>query len=192
MGLISWFKSLRSKKETNSGNIQSIPILRTETPEKIIETRIKPIKIPTIMDLGQHLGLISRHLSDLKDQSVTKTWFTSEYEDTGEQIILRLSKIEKSLSIVHNSLTQISKNLSDFTKGTAHVKLSKGLPHRPSKTSDQILELLKNRKKMRYKELFSELSVSDPTLSKHLKNLCNTDEIKRKRTGRAVYYELSD
>ncbi len=191
MGLISWFKSLRSNKENNSDNIQSIPILRTETPEKIIETRIKPIKIPTIMDLGQHLALISQHLSDLKDQAVTKTWFTSEYEDTGEQIILRLSKIEESLSIVHNYLTQISKNLSDFTKETTPIKLSKGLP-RPTKTSDQILELLKDRKKMRYKELFSELSVSDPTLSKHLKNLCNIDEIKRKRIGRAVYYELSD
>jgi len=122
MRLFSWIKSLRTKKETIADNMESIPILRTETPEKIIETRIKPIKIPTIVDISGRLGEISRHLMELRDETVTKYWFKSEYEDTGSEVINRLVNIEKSLSTIHHTLTKISTGLSNFTKGITKIE----------------------------------------------------------------------
>ena len=56
MGILSW---LRQKKETEpkqkSQKLEdvSIPIFRTEDDKRILETRIKPVQIPTILDIGQ-------------------------------------------------------------------------------------------------------------------------------------------
>ncbi len=190
MGLISWLKSRRAEKEKTINTIESFPISRTETPDKIIETRIRPVKIPTIVDIGERLGMVSNNLMELKDEIVTKSWFRSEYQDTGSEVISRLVNIENELKNINNYLIQMNNGLSNFTDSFTKVKLSKP-SDKTFGTSDLILVLLKDKKRMRYKDFISEVNVSDPTLSKHLKNLVDTDKIKRTKAGKAVYYELN-
>lgn len=192
MKVVSWVKSIFQSKRLNTTSMESIPVLRTETPTKIIETRIKPIKIPTIVDVGGKLGVISREIIELKNDIVTKSWFKTEYEDTGSEVIGRLMRIEDALILLKNNILQFNDNLSKFTKTIDKIELKKppsrigvlGIP-------GQILDLLKEGGQTRYKDLSGQLNISDPTLSKYLKMLCKTNKIKRKKIGKAVYYELA-
>jgi len=192
MKIVSWVKSIFQSKRLNTISMEPIPILRTETPTKVIETRIKPIKIPTIVDVGGKLGIISKEIMELKNDIVTKSWFKTEYEDTGSEVIDRLIQIEDSLTLLKNNILQFNNNLSKFTKTIDKIELREsplkigvlGIP-------GQILDLLKERTQARYKDLSGQLNISDPTLSKYLKMLCKTNKIKRKKIGKAVYYELS-
>jgi len=191
MEIVSWVKSIFKSKRSNVTSMEPITILKRETPTKIIETQIKPIKIPTIVDVGGKLGTISKEIMELKNDIVTKSWFKTEYEDTGSEVIDRLTRIEDTLGLLKNNILQFDDNLSKFTKTIDKIELRK-LPARigvfgiPS----QILDLLKERDQMRYKDLSGQLNISDPTLSKYLKILCNKNKIKRKKIGKAVYYEL--
>jgi len=189
MGFTTWLKSLRTKKETIN-NIEYLPIFRSESPEKIVETRIKPIKIPTIVDIGDRLGTISRNISELRGEIISKSWFKTEYEDVGNQVICRLINIEDSLNTLHSVLDQITKDLSNFTKKVTKPELSKYLSYTLTDKSVQILTFLKESERCRFKDLSLKLNMSDPTLSKHLKTLCKDNKIKREKLGKAVYYEL--
>jgi Fic family protein len=191
MGIYSWVKTLfRTKTETLNGTAPSISILRTETPERVIETRIKPIKIPTIVDVGERLGLINKHLIELKNEMATRSWFKSEYEDTGTEVLDRLEVIENTLNTLQTSLNQITKGLSNFTKGITKIDLSKTIRPKDNFTiPNRILEIINQRKRIRYKDIAVELRFSDPTLSKYLKILCNENKLKRIKEGKAVYYE---
>ena len=54
----------------------------------------------------------------------------------------------------------------------------------------EVVEILKKGGRVRFKDLSAKLKISDPTLSKYLKILCETNKTKRKKVGKAVYYEL--
>jgi len=184
MSIGSWFKSIfASKKEQPNGIlIESIPILRKETPDKIIETEIRPIRIPTIMDIGERLAHISRDLSHLKNEMISKSWFKLEYEDTGSESIEKLSSIESKLNILINTL-------SDFTKQFSKTDLIEiGYPKIKLSISDRILNIIKKKKKIRYKDIAASLDVTDPTLCKYLKILLESKKIKKVKEGKAVYY----
>lgn len=195
MGLRSWVRYVLGggREPVNGDVIETISVLKTETPEKIIETKIKPVKIPTIVDIGERLGLILRDISDLKFDMVTKSWFKSEYENIGDEVIKRLEDIRSNLNSFHDSLNQLnritkelSNNLSNRTK-----MLSKPLsfPERGLGISDKILRIIQENKKIRYKDISIEVNVSEPTLCKHLKNLLRMDKITKTKEGKAVYYE---
>lgn len=179
MSISTWFKSVfgSKKKQPIVKNMEPIPILRTETPEKIIETKIKPVKIPTIMDIGERLALIYRDLTHLKNEMVSKSWFKSEYKDTGSVIIERLSSIESKLNILINTL-------SNFTKQTTKIDY----PQIKLSISDRLLEIIAEKKKIRYKDIAASMNVTDPTLCKYLKVLLKSKKIKKIREGKAVYY----
>jgi len=188
MKLFSRFKSMfKSEKKLDTATIESIPVFKTETPTKIIETRIKPVKIPTIVDVGEKLGFISREIIELKNEIVTKSWFRSEYEDTGDEVINRLLRIENALVLLQKNIKQLNEDLSKFTK----YELTE-MPYRVDVVGipNQILEIIKKRGRVRYKDLNKSLSISDPTLSKYLKILTKTNKINRIKFGKAVYYEL--
>jgi len=186
MSIKSWFKSAfgSKKKQRTLTAVEPIPILRTETPDKIIETKIRPVKIPTIMDIGERLAFISRDLSHLKDEMVSRSWFKSEYEDTGTEIIEKLSTIESKLNILINTLSNFTKQITktDFTKiDYPQTKLS---------ISEGILEIIKKKKKIRYKDIAASMNVTDPTLCKYLKILLKSKKIKKIKEGKAVFYIL--
>jgi len=186
MSVSSWFKSIFAvkKEKPNGATVEPIPILRTETPEKIIETKIQPVRVPTIMDVGERLALISRDLTNLQNEMVSKSWFKYEYEDTGTEIINKLSTIESKLNILINTLSNFSDQINkiDLTKiSYPKIKLT---------SSDSILKIIKEKKKIRYKDIHDNINVSDPTLSKYLKILLKTKKIKKTKKGKAVYYEV--
>ena len=186
MGVSTWFKSIFGSKKNQHRvkTMEPIPILRTETPEKIIETKIKPVKIPTIMDIGERLALIYRDLGHLKNEMVSRSWFKSEYEDTGTAIIEKLSTIESKLNILINSLSNFTKQITktDLTKiDYSQIKLS---------ISDRLVKIIKEKKKIRYKNIATIMNVTDPTLCKYLKILLKSKKIKKIKEGKAVYYTL--
>ena len=189
MGVVSWLKSKFTIEKENhiSASFQEIPIFKTETPEKIIETRIRPVKIPTILDLGEKLTFLSSNISSLKDDIITKSWFLSQYEDASAEILNRLDGINDKLNDIKNFLMNtknLTKNLSDmpFRSFTSNKRLT---------ASDMILFVLKENTRVRYKDIVSMVPYSDPTISSHIKILLKNKRIKKSKIGKAVYYELT-
>lgn len=186
MGLTSWLKSKFRKEIPQAETLQ---ISKIETPEKIVETQIRPVRVPTILDIGERLAHISRDLLDLKQEMVSKNWFMSEYEDAGTKIFEKLESLESkigSLNILLNNLSNQFSNLTAVTK----PDLSKELPYKgPINPKEKILEIITEFKKIRYKEISNKINISDPTLSRYLKILLNSSKIKRMSVGKAVYYE---
>jgi len=182
MGIFSRFKSLFKSKDIShtDNSLPEFSIFKTETPEKIIETRIKPIKIPTILDLGEKLSHLSSHISSLKEDVVTKSWFLNQYEDASNEILNSLNDINKIVYEIKDILTDtknLSKNLSDVSNKRLNA-------------SDMILNVLKKNEKLRFRDIVSLLPFSDPTISKHIKILLNNNKIKRTKIGKAAFYEL--
>lgn len=191
MGLRYWLKSIFKAKEQKDTFIDSVPIFKSETPTKIVETRIKPIKIPTIVDVGERLGLISKEILEMKNDLVTKTWFMGEYEDAGSEVIDKLENIEEKLNLLTQNISQLTHDLSNFTKKINKSEITVPIDHiNILSIPDQILHFLEKKGKLRYKDLRSLLKTSDPTLSKYLQNLHKFNKIKRIKAGKAVYYEL--
>ncbi|MHA1790631.1 MAG: hypothetical protein ACTSXT_15560, partial [Candidatus Helarchaeota archaeon] len=96
MGIFSWLREKKKKESQNFDDI-SIPVYRKETENKILETKIRPVKIPTIVDLGQKLGLILKELQEIKENMVSKDWLRSEYNDTSE-ITTKLDTILQNIN----------------------------------------------------------------------------------------------
>jgi Fic family protein len=193
MSVGSWFKALFKGEKKERPQIKPIPVFKIETPEKIVETKIQPVKIPTIVDIGERLGRICRDLSILKEEMVSKSWFKFEYEDTGELVLNKLDKVNtkmdmliESFSGFNNEFKTLLKKLSNFTKNTVKPELSKVILNTP----DQVYNIIKREGKIRYKEIARMVSVTDPTLSKYLKKLVAAKKIKRTKIGKAVYYEV--
>lgn len=187
--MFSWLKQKLLQQKTVVNQNESITISKTETPDKIIETRIRPVKIPTILDIGEKLGHISNDLSSIKTDIVSRSWFKSEYEDCSPLIIDDLRKIQKSLNLLIDTVNHINNNLSNFTKTYSYTK-GVDLPPYPMMfhTPDHIIELIKKNGPMRFKELRTLLNVTDPTLSKYLKKLTLDNVLIRKKSGKAVFY----
>lgn len=55
----------------------------------------------------------------------------------------------------------------------------------------QVLNILKNGEKCGY-ELLEELKISQPTLSHHMKILCEAGIVKSKRRGKLIFYTISN
>lgn len=192
MGLGSFLKSMFIEEKTNGKYdfTEPISVLKTETPTKIFETRIKPVKVPNIIDVGERLGLINRDVSEIKNEMVSKTWFKSEYEDKDEEMTDKLENISSKISILEEKIAE----LNDLTKLLSN-NLSNNLAIQPrekslieSKISDKILNLIEKEKKIRYKDIINNLGVSDPTLCKYLSSLLDSNKIKRIKDGKAVFY----
>jgi hypothetical protein len=192
MGLGSFLKSIFTDEKTNGKDdfTEPISILKTETPTKIFETRIKPVKVPSIVDVGERLGLIYRDVSEIKNEMVSKMWFKSEYEDKDEEMTDKLENISSKISILEEKIAE----LNDLTKLLSN-NLSNNLAIQPrekslieSKISDKILNLIEKEKKIRYKDIINNLGVSDPTLCKYLSSLLDSNKIKRIKDGKAVFY----
>jgi DNA-binding transcriptional ArsR family regulator len=181
MGLSSWLRD-KFKKETP---LQTLQISKIETPEKIVETKITPIRVPTVVYIGGRLALISRDLSELKQEMVSKSWFRTEYEDAGTGILEKLKEIDSKIE----SLNSLLKELSNVTKCIKPDLIKEPFYEETFNTKGKILEIIINSNKIRFKDLSNRLNISDPTLSKYLKILLSSNKIKRTRIGKAVFYE---
>jgi hypothetical protein len=194
MSVTSWFKSVFGKRKEQSDfeSIEPIPILRTETPQKIIETKIKPVKIPTILDIGERLALISNHLGIMKDEMVSKSWFKTEYEYAGSEFIDKISTIEMKLDSLEDIITRLNdliNNLSNLNKSITKGNLINiKRPMAKFTISNEILDIIVENKKIRYKDIRANINVSDPTLCKYLKILLKAKKIKRIQEGKSVFY----
>jgi len=191
MGLGSWLRNIIvGKKEiSEKSDISDITLTRLETPEKILETKIKPFKIPTTVEIGERLGFILRDLSDLKQEMISKSWLKTEYEDASPQIIDKLGKIESKLEELNdliNNLSNILSNLRVYGK----PELSKPTPTKHLDINEKIIEIIQKSQKIRYKDIAKELNVTDPTITKHLKFLLDSNKIRKTKIGKAVFYEL--
>ena len=170
MGFLSWLKQKREKEPPNLQDI-SMPIYRRETEDKIMETRIRPVKIPTIVDLGEKLGLILKEIQEIKTAMVSKDWLRSEYNDTSE-ITNKLDTILQNF----NNLNFLSQDL-------------RGLSY-PVEKTNIILDLLSQEGKLNYSQIKNKTGLSDPTLTKQLKQLTIQKKISRERQGKSVFYSI--
>jgi len=177
MGVRSWLGNLLGREPTP---ISPLSVYKLETPDKIIETKIQPVKLPTVVDIGERLGTLVRDVSYLKNEMVTKSWFRRDFEDMTPQIINLLNEINENLRVL----------LSNFTKNQISPKID-DIEHfdQPLKTSEFLLKIIKSQKKVRYKNIKKQIFVSDPTLSKYLKLLVKTKKIRRIEIGKAVFYK---
>jgi hypothetical protein len=191
MGVGSWLKNIIvGKKEIfEKSETSDISLSRLETPEKILETRLRPIKIPTEVEIGERLGFILRDLSDLKQEMITKSWLKTEYEDASPQIIDKLGKIESKFEELNVLLNNLSNILSNF-KGYVKPELSKPTPIKHLDINEKIIEIIQKSQKIRYRDIANELNVTDPTITKHLKFLLVSNKIRKTKTGKTVFYEL--
>jgi hypothetical protein len=194
MSLGSFLKSIFADEKTNGKDdfTEPISILKTETPTKIFETRIKPVKVPSIIDVGERLGLIHRDIAEIKNEMVSKMWFESEYEDKGDEITNKLENISSHINSLEqkiaelNDLTKLlSNNLSNniVTQKQENIQLETKIP-------EKILGLIEKERKIRYKDIMNSLGVSDPTLCKYLSSLLKSNKIKRIKEGKAVFYTI--
>ena len=170
MGFLSWLKQKKEKEPQNFQDI-SIPVYRRETEDKILETRIRPVKIPTIVDLGEKLGLILRELQEIKTNMASKDWLRSEYNDTSE---------------INNKLDTILQNFNNLNFLTQDLR---GLSY-PVEETNVILDLLSQEGKLNYSQLKNKTGLSDPTLTKQLKQLTTQRKISRERQGKSVFYSI--
>jgi len=177
MGVRSWLGRLL-KDDTDT--IGPLSVYRLETPQKVIETKIHPVKLPTVVDIGGRLALLLRDVSYLKKEMASKTWFMDEFQDQTPAIINLLNKINENLRIL----------LSKFTKNTIPSQPT-DIEHfsGPFNTSEFLLKIIKSQKKARYRDIKKQIPVSDPTLSKYLKILVSDKKIRRIKVGKAVFYE---
>jgi predicted DNA-binding transcriptional regulator len=190
MGFGSWLSNLLVKKKEFSTKSEGfeIPLTRTETSEKILETKIRPVKLPSIIEIGERLGFILRDLSDLKQEMVSKSWFKTEYEETSPEIIEKLGRIESKLEELNGLIKNLSNILSNF--GYVKPELSKPIVTERFDINEKILDIIGKSQKIRYRDIAKELNVTDPTIAKHLKILLNSSKIRKTRVGKAVFYEL--
>jgi len=184
MRLISWFKSLYEKDKSINTNFESISVFKTESPGKIIETKIRPVKIPTIVDIVDRLSSIFYELNSLKNDMVSKSWFQVQYEDSTVDVLNRLDSIERALNNINLKLSNFTKSISDFKKPESE------LLEPPLSVSERIYNIIRIKKHVRFKDIVNLLPFSDPTISKYLKILTNSKKIKRVKTGKAVFYSL--
>jgi hypothetical protein len=190
MGFGSWLSNLLVKKKEFSTKSEGfeIPLTRTETSEKILETKIRPVKLPSIIEIGERLGFILRDLSDLKQEMVSKSWFKTEYEETSPEIIEKLGRIESKLEELNGLIKNLSNILSNF--GYVKPELSKPIVTERFDINEKILDIIEKSQKIRYRGIAKQLNVTDPTIAKHLKILLNSSKIRKTRVGKAVFYEL--
>jgi hypothetical protein len=174
--------------------IEPIPIYRVETPDKIIETKIQPVKMPTVFDISERLANLSHDISALKNEMVTTSWFKNEFQDTTPVMISKLNEITDDLRSLNTAFTNfantLSLKLSNFTKSTDIPQIADANYFNTSLNTPEIIhEIVKNHKKIRYKDIIKLMPVSDPTLSKYLKTLVSENKIRRIKVGKAVFYE---
>jgi DNA-binding transcriptional ArsR family regulator len=191
MGLGSWLSNLLVKKKeiSEKSEVLEIPLNRLETPEKILETRLRPVKLPSTIEIGERLGFILRDLSNLKEEMISKSWFKTEYEDTSPLIIDKLSKVESRLEEFNGLLNNLSNILSNL-KVYGKPELSKITPTEHLDINEKILDIIKKSQKIRYRDIAKELNVTDPTITKHLKSLLNSNKIRKTKIGKATFYEV--
>jgi len=186
MGILSRLKLLlghekeRVKEKKSSGEIT---VYRKETPEKILEAKIKPIKIPTIVDIGEKLGMISSALVNIKHEMVTKAWLRAEY-DEGKEIIKKLEIIDKKLDDLRDLITI---PYYPEQKVNERATLEKTVE---TSLTDKILDVISEKGKITYGELRKSIDISDPTLSKYLKRLLKEGKIRKEKQGRFIYYSV--
>ena len=190
MGVKTWLSKLL-KKDTHQ--IDQIPIYRLETPDKIVETKIQPVKIPTIFDISERLAHLSRDISDFKNDMVSISWFKNEFEDISPSIAKKLDDINDNLLSLKQSFINFtnapSLKLSNFTKDTSLQSVDVNQFNIHLNTPEIIHEIIKTHEKIRYKDIIKQVPVSDPTLSKYLKILVSDKKIRRIKVGKAVFYE---
>ncbi|MCX6821480.1 MAG: winged helix-turn-helix domain-containing protein [Candidatus Aenigmarchaeota archaeon] len=191
MGLGSWLSNLLVKKKeiSEKSEFSEIPLNRLETSDKILETRIRPVKLPSTIEIGERLGFILRDLSNLKEEMISKSWFKAEYEDASPEIIEKLGKVESRLEQLNgllNNLSNVLSNLQVYGK----PELSKTITTEQLDINEKILDIIKKSQKIRYKDIAKELNVTDPTITKHLKILLTSNKIRKTKVGKAVFYEL--
>ena len=190
MGIKTWLNKVL-KKDTQQ--IAPIPVYRLETPDKILETKIQPIKLPTTFDISERLVNLSRDISHLKDEMVSKSWFKTEFEDASPSVVDKLDGISNELKSLQSNFTKFTKllssELSNFSKTTILPVTDVNHFGMSLNTSEIIYKIIKRNKKIRYKGIIKQVPVSDPTLSKYLKILISKKKIRRTKIGKAVFYE---
>ena len=191
MGLGSWLSNLLVKKKeiSEKSEVLEIPLNRLETSDKILETRIRPVKLPSTIEIGERLGFILRDLSNLKEEMISKSWFKAEYEDASPEIIEKLGKVESRLEQLNGLLNNLSNVLSNLQL-YAKPELSKTITTEQLDINEKILDIIKKSQRIRYKDIAKELNVTDPTITKHLKLLLTSNKIRKTKVGKAVFYEL--
>ena len=191
MGLGSWLNDLLVKKKETSekSEVSEILLNRLETPEKILETRLRPVKLPSTIEIGERLGFILRDLSNLKEEMISKSWFKAEYEDASPEIIEKLGKVESRLEQLNGLLNNLSNVLSNL-KFYEKPELSKPISTGYLDLNEKILDIIKKSQRIRYRDIAKELNVTDPTIAKHLKLLLGSNRIRKTKVGKAVFYEL--
>jgi len=179
-------------KDTNQ--IPPIPVYRVETPDKIVETKIQPVRIPTIFDVGERLANLSHDISVLKNEMVSRSWFKNEFQDISPSITDKLNEIGNDISSLkdtfNNFTNLLPSKLSNFTKDTSSIQFADiNRFNTLLNTSEIIHEIIKTHKRPRYKDIIKSAPISDPTLSKYLKILVSENKIRRIKVGKAVFYE---
>ena len=186
MGIRTWLTKVLKKEDHQ---IQSIPVYKLETPDKIVETKIQPVKIPTIFDVGERLSNLSHDITLLKNEMLTRSWFDKEFEDTSPAILEKLNEINDRLSSLHNNFNNFTSRLSNFTKDTDSTQFTDINHFTHLNTPEIIYKIIKTHKRARYKDIKKSVPISDPTLSKYLKILVSKKKIRRIKVGKAVFYE---
>ncbi len=175
--------------------IEPISVYRIETPDKIVETKIQPVKVPNIFDVSERLVNLSHDISNLKNEMVSKSWFKDEFQDISPTITDKLNEINKNLNLLQNAFSNfsnlMSSKLSNFTKDT-NISQPANINYfdMSINTSEIIYEVIKTNKRIRYKDIMKRIPLSDPTLSKYLKILVSNNKIRRIKIGKAVFYEV--
>jgi len=191
MSIKTWLKNVLKK---DARQISPIPVYRLETPDKIVETKIQPIKLPTTFDISERLVNLSRDISDLKNEMVSRSWFKTEFEDLSPSVVDKLDEISNDLKSLQDNFTNFTKllssRLSNFSKDITIPNFT-DINHFSAhlNTAEVIYRVIKSHKKTRYKDIIKQVPVSDPTLSKYLKILVHDKKVRRVKIGKAVFYE---
>lgn len=183
MGFASTLKSIfRTKKKESVPSEEYSQFIEFPT-QKIIETRIKPIKIPTLLDLGGKLEIILNSVQDIKHEMVSKAWLRAEY-DEGRKIVEKLDNIDQKLNSLLNVMNKFVVNLSVTEKEKSEEKTHGLHP------TEKILSIISQKERINFSDLRNLVDISNPTLSKYLKQLLEKNKIEKEKEGRFIYYSV--
>lgn len=182
MNILEKLKNTLKKKDTTVYE-------KPQDTQKTIETNIRPVKIPTLLDLGGKLQMIFNDVEHIKQEMVSKAWFRAEY-DEGEEIIKKLEVIEQKL----NDLQKITPQLNDLSNKLSYlpkehrITINRIKETEISNQAKKLLDTVTQKKKVNYTELKNFVGMSDPTISKYLKQLLKQNKIEKEKVGRFAYY----
>lgn len=203
-------KEQRKEAETDEESeekeeIDAFTLQRIEGPRGIHETLVRPMKLPSMVEIGQSLGEIRSRLEDthnwLQTQTPTKEWLQNKShlgkEGESSDLINEFRSVKHSLDRLVVEMSAVREVIRGKNpRSPAWVrKAEEELRSQIGKfesigTDTIILNAISEAGKACFSEIVRITGLSKQAASEHLKKLTAEGRLERTRRGKNVFYKI--